>query len=261
MFQEIVMSTQIPVIPTHNTIRVDFREWLGPTYGSIAMTSVPAVSPIDLGRPLSIAISREPGAPASATADQLGQRLGWKVYDRALLEQIAAEMHLPAHLLDSVDEHPQSWLTEAVGAFLSPAWRTRKEWVSEDAFVHAVVKTIRRISVGGRCVIVGRGAAFVLPQDATLRVRLIAPLADRVANLSQELGIAKDAAKRKLTESDREQRDFVIKHFHHDPADPCHYDLVLNCERFDVDAQVEQIFSALCQLQVRTAAGGNPSGK
>lgn len=252
------MSTNVSVVPTHNSIAIDFREWLGPSYGSISMASIhdaPPMDPISQGRPLTIAISREIGTPASTTAVRLGERLGWHVYDRELIEQIAGDMHLPAHLLHGVDEHPQSWLTEALGAFLSPAWRpTLKTWVSEDAFVHSVVKTIRRIGAQRRSVIVGRGSVFILPPESTLRVRLIAPVADRVANLCEQAGISKELAKRNIADTDRQQREFVQKHFHQDPAEPRHYDLVINCGRFDVDAQVDQIYQAMCQLNVHAAA-------
>src|SRR6516165_4841966 len=66
-----------------------------------------------------VAISREAGANGAVIAGRLGDRLGWPVYDRALLEWIAGEMGLRTSLLESVDEKRVSWLRECVEAFTS----------------------------------------------------------------------------------------------------------------------------------------------
>ena len=124
-------------------------------------------------RALSIAISREAGARGSSVAREVGRRLGWTVYDHELLESIAREMKVRASLLESVDEKHKSWLEERVEAF------SAIPYVSENAFVRHLVETVLSLGVHGECVIVGRGAAHILPAATTLRVRLIAALDDR----------------------------------------------------------------------------------
>jgi len=61
-----------------------------------------------------IALSREAGAQGSSIACTVGERLGWVVYDRELLQHIVDEMGLHEELLTSVDEKWQSWLQECV---------------------------------------------------------------------------------------------------------------------------------------------------
>ena len=55
-------------------------------------------------RAFAIALSRESGARGTSTAQEVGARLGWTVYDHELLERIAQEMNLRTSLLESVDE-------------------------------------------------------------------------------------------------------------------------------------------------------------
>jgi hypothetical protein len=82
-----------------------------------------------------IALSREAGTQGSSIAREVGNRLGWHVYDHELLERIAQDMGLRTTLLESVDERRQSWLLETVEAFLSAP--VQSDWtplVSESAY-------------------------------------------------------------------------------------------------------------------------------
>jgi len=166
-----------------------------------------------------------------------------------LVERIAQEMGLRASLLRSVDERQQSWLAECVAAFLSaPA---KNEWtnhVSESSDVRHLVETVLALGAHGECVIVGRGAPFILPAETTLRVRLIGPLKERELALADQLGISTAEAARRLHTLDRERSDFVRDHFCKDPADPHHFDLVLDFARFSVAGGAGVIVDALRRL-------------
>src|SRR5207248_10218227 len=129
-------------------------------------------------RPFSIAISREAGTHGPAVARALGARLGWKVYDHELLEMVARELHVGVKLLENVDERHVTWLQESIESFAAvPA-------VREGKYVRHLIETMLSLAAPGRCVIVARGAQFVLPPATTLRVRLVAPVEDRMANVT-----------------------------------------------------------------------------
>src|SRR6516165_7379092 len=64
-----------------------------------------------------IAISRQSEAQGTTTARAVGERLGWAVYDRELVEQIAQDMKLQASLLEGVDEKKVGWLREFMESF------------------------------------------------------------------------------------------------------------------------------------------------
>jgi cytidylate kinase len=138
----------------------------------------------------------------------------------------------------------------------------RSEWqpfVSESAFVRHLVQTVTALGLHGECVIVGRGAAFILPPETTLRVRLVAPIKCRVERLSKTLGISVEEAASRVRVIDRERVDFVRDHFHKDAADPRLYDLVLNSSRLTPAAQVNLVLDALGELQ--SAAGRQAAGE
>jgi len=208
-----------------------------------------ALGPLPQSPPtLVIALSREAGTQAPDVAQAIGARLGWPVFDRALLEKMASEMGLHHSLLENLDEKRRSWISETLDAFLaSPP-------VSETAFLRKLTETVLSLGAQGSCVIVGRGAAQILPAATTLRVRLVAPLAERIAAKAQRLGISREAAARQVEQTDRERTRFVKEHFHRDPTDPTQYDLVINSARFSTEECAAITVEALQRLRAQTRA-------
>jgi cytidylate kinase len=204
-----------------------------------------------------IALSREAGTQGTLVAQEVGKRLGWHVYDHELLERIAEEMGLRTALLESVDERRQNWLLESVEAFLSAP--EQGDWgplVTESGYVRYLIQTVLALGVHGECVIVGRGAAFILPPATTLRVRLVGPVRERIAALGRKLGIPEPEAARRVRAIDRERGDFVLDHFLKNATDPRNYDLVLNALRFSAAGCAEVVVETLHRLQ----AWGQPAG-
>lgn len=198
--------------------------------------------------PFTIALSRQKGTEATTLARELGRRLGWPTYDQELLERIAQDMGLRRTLLESVDEKRLPWLQNALDEFMGVPV------VTDSAYAHHLIKTVLALGAQGECVIVGRGAAFILPAPTTLRVLLIAPREHRIATVSRKLGIARHEAERQVDNIDRERRQFVREVFQKnlDVTDDVLYDLVLNVSRFSVAACAQVIIEALHQQQSRT---------
>ena len=105
-------------------------------------------------------------------------------------------------------------------------------------------KHLAALYVRGDCIILGRGAAQVLPEDRTLRVRLIAPYEYRVHRMAELFPSGGDAVKL-VDEADRDRRLFVKEYFHKD-VDNCHdYDLTIDTSRFDLENCCELIERAI----------------
>jgi cytidylate kinase len=192
-----------------------------------------------------LAISREAEAGGTTLGRELGKRLGWPVYDHELLERIASDLGVHADLLESVDEHRGNWLRNQFERLMGVPH------VTVDAFVHRLVKVLLALGKHGESVIVGRGAAFVLPHESTFRVRLVAPRKHRLAALVRRMGLEEAAADRLLTTQDRERAEFVRVHFAVDPESPSNYDLVLNSAEFSTSQCADLVLDALRHWQRR----------
>jgi len=175
--------------------------------------------------PFTIALAREAGAKGSTIAQAVGARLDWPVYDKELLQRIAEEKGLQARLLEGLDEKYIDWLTATMRRLCAVP--------TPDSYVYLkpLLQVLATLSSQGHCIIVGRGAAVVLPVETTLSVRLIAPRPMRIAHMQEKLGLSPAEAERWVDQTDRERNRFLKEHFHHDPSDAHQYDLVLNSGR------------------------------
>ncbi len=201
-----------------------------------------------------IALEREAGTQGTAVAHEVGKRLGWQVWDHELLEKVAEDMGLRSRLLKSVDERQQSWLVEIAEAFLSaPVVSRSSPPVTEIEYVDHLVKVVLTLGIHGECVIVGRGASFILAPETTLRVRLIGPERDRISELARTKGISQAEATREVRTLDRERTNFVRKNFSRDSTDPRQYDLILNAPRLTVTQRAEVIIDTLHRFQEHAA--------
>ncbi len=195
-----------------------------------------------------IALSREAGTQGRTIARLVGERLGWAVYDRELLSLLAEQMGVQPALLENVDEKRVNWLLEFVENLSSPGS------VSQSSYVRKLVETIVRLAAKGDCVLVGRGAAQILPPATTLRVRLIAPPPQRIAATQKQFQLTHSEAERWVQKTDHERTDFVSRHFHYDPTAPHGYDLILNSARYSAEGSAELIIEALHRLQTAQAS-------
>ena len=189
-----------------------------------------------------IAISRQTGAGAEQIACRLGERLGWEVIDKQLLDCIAERFDLPQDMLAQVDEKHCSWMWEAFGKWLDHHIVTQTEYVAH------LGRTVLMLAHQSSAIFVGRGAQFVLPRDRGLTVRIVAPIEQRVSRVMQEQRCIRDVASDYIALTDRDRRDFVRKYFHHDVADSDLYDLIIDMSNLEIDDGVEFILSR-CQAR------------
>lgn len=197
------------------------------------------------GRALTIAISRQHGARGSEIARELGGQLDWHVYDRDLVDEITSDTELQSTLAETLDEKHKSWIVECLEAFAGTLT------LSDAAYVHRLVGVLLSLAAKGQCIIVGRGAGFRLPQNKTLRVALVAPLRDRLERIAADERLSQQDAAHRIKKIDHERRMFVKDHFHKDPADMEHYDIVLNTTRFSNEQCTRLIIDACERVRQR----------
>jgi cytidylate kinase len=199
--------------------------------------------------PCCITISREAGALGNSVATAIGKRLSWPVYDKEILDKIGEEMRRPPRHLEAVDERPGNWLEECLCGLLS------EYHVSADAYIKYLLGTVRGLGAVGRCVIVGRGANYILPAGTTLRVRLVVSLEDRVQVMVRRLGLSEREAATWVEMKERQRLGFMKRYFGKDVTDPHEYDVVLNMSRLSIEDAME----AIIQMLQRFEGGGFPA--
>ena len=185
-----------------------------------------------------ITLSREAGAGGGEIATMVGERLGWEVLDKNLLDQVADRFRLSKPMLELVDETDSSWAYDVVGAFLDP------KIVPHEKYLARLSRVIRAAARRGNVVLVGRGAQFLVPREIGLAVRIIASMKYRMARITQLLGCDEAKARQYIFEVDHGRKEFVEKFFHHDIADARLYDLVLYVDHLGPATVVDMIVDA-----------------
>lgn len=195
-----------------------------------------------------VALSRLRGARGSELAAEVGKLLKWPVYDRDLVEKIVEDSGVKAALAETLDERRTSWVTDCLEAFAGAPT------MSESQFAFRLAHVLMSLAAHGECIIVGRGAGFLLPEETTLRVGVVAPLAQRVARVQQQEQLTQREAARQVKRIDEQRAAFVVDHFHKDPRDVEQYDLVLNTERLSLKHAAELIAETLRRMQAAAAS-------
>lgn len=195
-------------------------------------TPVPQIGPY-------VSISREHGAGGSAIGELLGQRLGWEVLDKNLLDRVAKRSHVSRQLLELVDETAANWAYDVLGTWLDRGLVPHEKYVTQ--LCHVVLAAGRR----GNVIFVGRGVPFVLPREAGVSVRIIAPLKHRIAQVVKDEKLTRADARAAIERIDKGRRRFVERYFHYDITDPHYYDLIINTAQLGVEAAVELIITAI----------------
>src|ERR1700722_12360931 len=141
-----------------------------------------------------LTVSREFGSGGGRIAQSIAKRLGWKLLDSALIDEIACAAHVNAGVVSRFDEHVDGWLRrmnrQAMrGAALAAGVALEQEkCFDEDAMTDLTRKVIDRAYVAGNCVIVGRGAQCILqPRDDVFHVFVYAPMRVRLQRLRTRL--------------------------------------------------------------------------
>jgi cytidylate kinase len=199
---------------------------------------------------LTIAISREAGARGATIAKRAGVKLGWQVYSQDLLEYIAQEGTFRQDVLDHLPVTAGIWVDDEMQRLL------REENMSRNPSILDLARMVLSLGAQGEVVLLGRGAGCILPPHSTLHVRLVAPLADRVAYMSQWMRLTEEEAAEQVHKRDSRRAEFLATHFHRKSSDVHQYDMVLNTSLLGEERCADLIVQA---ARAKTATVAVPS--
>ena len=132
-----------------------------------------------------VTIEREYGCGGGAIATHLASRLGWKVWDHLLTEEIACLANVDPSAVMRCDERMDSRLHRLSKAF----WRGSYERSSPlgdqifdtDRMMAMMQEIMNEIGREGHAVVVGRGAPYLLRENPdAFHVFLYAPRAEKI---------------------------------------------------------------------------------
>jgi cytidylate kinase len=165
-----------------------------------------------------ITVEREYGSGGGVIAAALAARLGWRLWDQLLTDEIARRMGSDPRAVEAREERCDPTYYRLVKSFMRGTFEgsinaPRLGLLDTDR-VQEVVRALQtEIAEAGNCVIVGRGSAYYLGdrRDA-FHVFIYAPFANKVRRL-RSIGRSEEEANELAETVDRDRAAFIKRYF------------------------------------------------
>ena len=155
-----------------------------------------------------ITIGRQFGSGGHEIGRRLAAELGYELYDKELLKLQAKHSGIAEKVLESYDEAPTSSLLYSIVMDVYPSMNYVGTSLNQQIY-QAQYDTIRRLANTGNCVIVGRGADYILRDYPNLvTVFIHAELEERAARVAEYEHVSLEKAKDIIQKADKKRASF-----------------------------------------------------
>jgi cytidylate kinase len=204
-----------------------------------------------------ITVEREYGSGGARIAEKLARRLGWKLWDTELTQEIARRAHINPEAAAQHDERVDPLLYRLFKVFARGSHERalpigEGQSFDTDSMVKLLGRVIEEVAESGNSVIVGRGSPYILRnRPDVFHIFVFAPLDEKIRRV-RTLGKSEAEARDLVETIDKERAQFIKRYFGADW--PCRqlYDLMINSDRGD-EYVIETILNGIA-LAEKTSA-------
>ncbi len=196
-----------------------------------------------------ITLDREYGSGGAAIAKKVAERLGWKLWDQLLTDEIARHMECECSEVEEHEEKRDPAFYRLMKSFMRGSFEgslnaPRLRMVDTDCVREVVMRILPEIANEGNCVIVGRGSAYYLATRAdAFHVFIYAHFEERVRRLRLTGNSEKKATELAQTVN-RDRADFAKQYFDIEWPDRHRFHLMVNSGMGD-DVTADPILEAV----------------
>lgn len=189
-----------------------------------------------------ITINRECGSGGREIARQIGEILGLKVYDKAIIEAICEKFNLDEEeILRIKSKKINLWddlcqFYRQFGATAGSYQPESKNITSRELYA-AESQLMRNLASQESCIIVGRAGFHVFKDDPdALHLFIIADRDVRIKKVAERYGFDENAAAKYIDETDNARENFTKYFTGVSRYDARNYDFVINVSQFTPEA-------------------------
>jgi len=208
-----------------------------------------------------LTIEREYGSGGADIARKVAERLGWKLWDQLLTNEIARRMNCDCRVVEEHEEKRDPLFYRLMRSFMRGSYEgslnaPRLNIADTDCIREVAEKVVKSAAEGGQCVIVGRGSAYYLQgRSDAFHVFVYAPLEEKVRRLQAD-GKSESEAVELAQTVDDDRAAFIKQYFGVDWPDRHKFHLMVN-STVGEEAAVETILGSIALHE--TAAAGSVS--
>ena len=149
-----------------------------------------------------ITVGREYGSGGRLIAQKAAEALGIPFFDRSIINMAAEETGLSADFIRRTEQQKTS-------SFLYNLYMSTQSLPVNDQVFIAQSEVIRRVAAEGPCIIVGRGADYILrDREDVLNVFLYADQADKLAYAMDTYGDRPEEAEQRVRQVDASRESY-----------------------------------------------------
>ena len=199
-----------------------------------------------------VTMEREYGAGGSVIAQKLAEQLNWKLWDQELTAEIARMARCDQGSVARMEERVDPLFYRLMKVFMRGSHErslpvTGLEHLDADSMVVFMQRVIEGAAAAGNCVIVGRGAPYLLRgRPDTFHVFVYAPLEEKIRRV-RALGKSEAEAVELVGAIDQDRAIFVKKYFGKEWPSRDLYHLMINSKVGD-DVVVRTILDEMATL-------------
>ena len=187
-----------------------------------------------------ITINRECGSGGGEIARQLGEKLGIKVYGRAILQSVADYFETTLEDMDQIKAKKTNWWSEFCH-FYRQFDMTGYSYDSHPeatplSLYYAEARLLRELAEQESCIIVGRAGFHIFRDNPNaLHLLIMADRDARIARIATKQNLSPEEAAKVIDETDKARDTFVKTVAETSRYDARNYDFVLNVTKMPTD--------------------------
>lgn len=197
-----------------------------------------------------ISIGRELGSGGKEIAEMVASRLGFKFYDKKLLEVAASESGLDTTVFQNADERETSGFIGSMfsihGSFANAL--SGSSCMDSDQLFEIQSEAIRTIAEKENCIIVGRCAEYVLRDHPRMAsIFITADHKERVRYIMENEGKSHSEAEETIEKGDKRRRQYHDYYATTRWGEARCYDLCINASHMGLEGTTEFICNYIRQ--------------
>ncbi|HEV2273202.1 MAG TPA: cytidylate kinase-like family protein [Acidobacteriaceae bacterium] len=181
-----------------------------------------------------ITVEREYGSQGAEFAHRLAGRLGWRLIDHCLIEEIAQKAQVPKKMVESCDERLDPWYYRLGKSFWHGSVERlpappKDEVFDSERMVDLVRNYFKEAAGAGNCVILGRGAACALSTvPGVFNIFVYASMTRKIRWFEERFPEHAADARREIEATDARRASYIRRYYDQDWADRRLYHLMIN---------------------------------
>lgn len=204
-----------------------------------------------MSKKIIINIGRQFGSGGKAVAEELGKRLGIKVYDKELIKIAAEESGFSESLFTFRDEKRRFWKISNIFGSNRYGVGSSQAGLNDGEIFKIMSDVIRDIAGKESAIFVGRAANYVLRDfDCCLNVFITAPMAFRRAKIAASEGISEEKAEEYIYRKDKARAEyynfFTFGHW----GKSVEYDLCIDASKLGAEKTADIIIDLARKLDM-----------